>query len=214
MERPLNTKPRLFAISRFILVCIGTSLLIYYHVAISVGFTDRIKHDRQMAFDDSIQSSIRKRISDSVKMAELAALMAKQKRMQDSLAHADSVNKGLLKGKQWQRRLTNLGMIYQYVDIMPGFPGGDDACKNFIRDNLRYPLEARNNEIEGEVLVYFIVETDGSLSDVQVKQGNGIGYGCDEEAVRIIKSMPRWIPGKDHGQNVRVEFYKSVKFRL
>jgi TonB family protein len=103
-------------------------------------------------------------------------------------------------------------VIFTVVEEQPRFPGGDEARIHFLQANLRYPKEARDKGIQGTVFVSFIVETDGSLSNVRILRG--IGGGCDEEAVRVVKDMPTWTPGRQRGQNVRVQFNMPIRFVL
>ena len=102
--------------------------------------------------------------------------------------------------------------VYTSVDEMPEYPGGMDKFEKYAAKNIRYPKEAVEKEIEGRVWIEFIVETDGSLSNFKVARS--IGGGCDEEALRIVKSMPKWKPGKNNGQLVRVSFALPVSFQL
>jgi TonB family protein len=99
-----------------------------------------------------------------------------------------------------------------YLASMPEYPGGDKARIKFLSKNLKYPELAREKDIEGSVYVEFIVERDGSLSNIKVKRG--IGGGCNEESIRVIKLMPKWIPGKQDGEEVRVSFLIPIKFIL
>jgi protein TonB len=101
---------------------------------------------------------------------------------------------------------------YTWVPEMPSFPGGDGALFSFLTKNLKYPEEAKEIGISGKVIITFVVETDGSISDVTVARG--IGPLCDEEAVRVVKSMPNWSPGKQNNIPVRVRFNLPVKFTL
>ena len=98
------------------------------------------------------------------------------------------------------------------VENMPAFPGGDTARIKYLKENLRYPEVAIREGIQGRVFVTFVVEEDGTLSDVKVLRG--IGGGCDEEAVRVIESMPKWKPGKQRGKAVRVQFNMPILFKL
>ncbi|MEI6898244.1 MAG: TonB family protein [Bacteroidota bacterium] len=98
------------------------------------------------------------------------------------------------------------------VQEMPTFPGGDIAMKNFLQKHMKYPAEARELNIQGTVYLRFIVETDGSISDITVLRP--IGGGCEEEAVRVVKSMPNWNPGKQNNRAVRVRLSLPVKFVL
>lgn len=104
------------------------------------------------------------------------------------------------------------GNAYFVVEEMPDFPGGDKARMKFLARNLRYPKEARENNIEGVVYIEFIVEKDGSLTNIKVKRG--IGGGCDEESIRVVKLMPKWKPGKQRGEYVRTQFLLPFKFIL
>lgn len=100
--------------------------------------------------------------------------------------------------------------VYSMVSEQPSFPGGMQEMMKFISENRKYPAEAKAKDIHGKVIVAFVVERDGSLSDVKIRRG--IGYGCDEEAIRLIKSMPKWTPGKKNGKAVRVSMMLPVSF--
>ena len=102
--------------------------------------------------------------------------------------------------------------VLEKAEVMPEFPGGDQAMMDFVAKNVQYPQEARDKEISGRVLVGFIVEKDGGIGDVKVVKG--IGGGCDEEAVRVVKAMPKWKPGKDKGKPVRVSYVMPFTFKL
>lgn len=107
---------------------------------------------------------------------------------------------------------TSQGEIFSVVEVQPRYPGDKDACSRFLGENIRYPQEAKELSIQGKVFVTFVVENDGSITDVRVLRG--IGGGCDEEAVRVVKSMPKWIPGIQHGDYVRVQYNLPIKFTL
>lgn len=102
--------------------------------------------------------------------------------------------------------------IFIVVEDPPSFPGGEAARIKFLSENIRYPQMARESGIQGTVYVTFVVERDGSVTDVRVLRG--IGGGCDEEAVRVIKAMPKWNPGKQRGRPVRVQFNMPIRFTL
>lgn len=102
--------------------------------------------------------------------------------------------------------------VLEKAEVMPEYPGGDQAMMDFVAKNVQYPEEAKEKEISGRVLVSFIVEKDGSIADVKVVKG--IGGGCDEEAVRVVKAMPKWKPGKDKGKPVRVSYMMPFTFKL
>jgi periplasmic protein TonB len=102
--------------------------------------------------------------------------------------------------------------IFRVVEARPEFPGGDAALYAFLYKNMTYPGLAKEAGISGKVYVTFVVEKDGSITDVRVLRG--IGGGCDEEAMRVVKNMPRWTPGKQRNIPVRVQFILDVKFTL
>jgi len=102
--------------------------------------------------------------------------------------------------------------VYQIVEQMPEFPNGQETLMQYIAEQVKYPAEAKKAGAQGRVFIGFIVEPDGSLSDFKVLRG--IGYGCDEEALRVAKSMPKWQPGMQRGKAVRVKYLVPVNFKL
>lgn len=102
--------------------------------------------------------------------------------------------------------------VFLAVEQQPEFPGGESALIEYIGKNTKYPAIARENNIEGRVFISFVVEKDGNISDVKVVRG--IGGGCDEEAKRVIKGLPRFTPGKQNGRPVRVQYNVPVNFKL
>ena len=111
-----------------------------------------------------------------------------------------------------QNKKTSNDKVFEKAEVMPEFPGGEQAMMDFVAKNVQYPKEAMEKEISGRVLVGFIVEKDGSISETEVVKG--IGGGCDEEAVRVVKAMPKWKPGKQKGKPVRVHFMLPLTFKL
>jgi protein TonB len=102
--------------------------------------------------------------------------------------------------------------IFVFVEVMPEFPGGETELFRYFNRTIRYPRMAQEVGLEGIVIIGFIVERDGTISNVHVKRG--IGWGCDEEALRAVKNMPDWIPGRQGTQAVRVRYTVPVTFRL
>ena len=102
--------------------------------------------------------------------------------------------------------------IFVVVEQQPEFPGGMSALMKFLGDNIKYPVIAQENGIQGSVITNFVVERDGSITDVQVVRGQD--PSLDKEAVRVIQTMPRWKPGQQRGKAVRVRFTLPVVFRL
>ena len=102
--------------------------------------------------------------------------------------------------------------VFLVVEEDPEFPGGLDALSKFIADNIKYPQLAKENNITGRVFVSFVVEKDGRVGQVKILRD--IGGGCGAEAVRVVKSMPKWKPGKQRGKPVRTQFNLPVNFDL
>jgi protein TonB len=102
--------------------------------------------------------------------------------------------------------------IFTVVEQNPEFPGGMAALGQFLGKNIRYPPAASRANISGRVFVSFVVNTDGSIQDVTVLKG--LGFGTDEEAMRVVKAMPKWRPGKQSGRPVRVKYNLPINFQL
>jgi len=103
-------------------------------------------------------------------------------------------------------------VVFQVVETMPSFPGGDAALMKYLGDNVKYPVIAQENGIQGRVICQFVVNRDGSIVDVEVVRS--VDPSLDKEAIRVIKSMPNWAPGKQRGKAVRVKYTLPVNFRL
>ena len=101
---------------------------------------------------------------------------------------------------------------FDVVDEMPSFPGGQGALMSYIASNMKYPANARESMIQGRVIVSFVIECDGSISDVRIARS--VDPMLDREAMRVVKSMPKWKPGKHNGSAVRVKYTVPVPFRL
>jgi periplasmic protein TonB len=103
---------------------------------------------------------------------------------------------------------------YELFDIhkAPGFPGGERELMKYLAENIKYPALARENNIQGKVTLTFVVNKDGSISDVSVLRD--VGGGCGKEAVRVVGNMPRWLPGEANGNPVKVRFTLPVQFKL
>ncbi|NLK92073.1 MAG: energy transducer TonB [Bacteroidales bacterium] len=102
--------------------------------------------------------------------------------------------------------------IHVVVERMPEFPGGEAAMSQFINRTIRYPVIAQENGIQGRVVVQFVVNTDGKIVDVEVVRG--VEESLDKEAVRVVKAMPPWNPGRQGGKNVRVKYTLPIRFRI
>ena len=102
--------------------------------------------------------------------------------------------------------------VFDVVEVMPSFPGGQAALLQYLNSHVKYPVVAQENGIQGRVTISFVVERDGSITDVKVARS--VDPSLDKEAARVVGSMPRWTPGKQNGSAVRVKFNVPVVFRL
>ena len=131
----------------------------------------------------------------TAKPVAMAPLQQKQEKSETRVVPADPA-------KQTQKT----------IEKMPVFPGGDEARSKFFAQNVKYPEAAIKNGTQGTVFVSFIIRKDGSVENAKVMRG--IGSGCDEEALRVVRMMPKWTPGMDKGKAVDVDFAMPVKFAL
>ncbi len=102
--------------------------------------------------------------------------------------------------------------VFNYVEQMPAFPGGQQSMNDYLIKNIKYPKKAQEANIEGKVFVSFIVREDGKITDANVVRG--IDPDLNAEALRVVKAMPNWTPGKQSGKNVAVRFNLPINFKL
>jgi len=102
--------------------------------------------------------------------------------------------------------------IFTIVEVQPSFPGGWKAFYEYVASNMSYPTPARRMGLEGKVFIQFVVDQNGEISQIEVTRG--IGYGCDEEAINVLKNCPKWSPGKQRGQPVKVRMSLPITFKL
>ena len=102
--------------------------------------------------------------------------------------------------------------VFDVVEQMPSFPGGNAALMKYLSENVKYPVVAQENGVQGRVVVSFVVEKDGHITDVKVVRS--VDPSLDKEAARVVRSMPSWIPGKQNGSAVRVKYNVPVSFKL
>lgn len=105
---------------------------------------------------------------------------------------------------------TSQDKVFIAIEQQPKYPGGEQALFKYLAQNIKYPKNARENGISGTVYIQFVVEKDGTIEEVKVLRG--IGFGCDEEAIRVVKSMPKWKPGLQRGKPVRVSYNIPINF--
>ena len=150
-------------------------------------------------------------VSDTVKPLETPKEKSPQPDLNEEKSKQDSVPGGNGNAGQGSNLGDSTG-LYTVLDVFPRYPGGDNARIAFLRKNIQYPVIAQKMGLQGVVMIVFIIEKDGSLSNVKVEKG--IGHGCDEEAIRVTMAMPRWDPGKRKGNPVRVMVKMPIVFRL
>ncbi len=102
--------------------------------------------------------------------------------------------------------------IFDVVEQPPSFPGGQAALMSYLSKSVKYPEEALKDNVQGRVIVGFIVEKDGSVSNAKIIRG--VDSALDKEAIRIVMSMPKWTPGRQNGKNVRTKYNVPVNFKL
>ena len=141
----------------------------------------------------------------------------------DSLAHASEAEEttpavksttetGEITAESSAPKKVFTGKVYEIVEQMPEYPGGLTALMNYLRTNTRYPTAAIRDGIQGRVFVSFIVEPNGSVSNAKLVRR--VDPSLDQEALRVVAEMPKWIPGKQHGAAVRVKYNVPVTFKL
>ena len=111
-----------------------------------------------------------------------------------------------------QNNKTKNEQVYTVVEIMPEYPSGQSALMDFLAKNIQYPQAAKEAGITGTVIVSFVIEKNGSVSNIKILKG--LGSSCDEEVIRVVNMMKKWKPGKQKGKSVRVQYNLPVKFTL
>jgi len=133
-------------------------------------------------------------------------------RVNDSVNFESIFKKGELISTARIYKYKSIADTYSKVDTVPEFPGGLNAFGQFLGRYIRYPADARENNIQGRIIISFIVEKDGGITNIKIVRG--IGYGCDEEAIRVMKLSPPWKPGMLNGNAVRVAFSVPISFSI
>ena len=167
----------------------------------SIKFTAPvIKKDEEVSEDDEIKSQ------EELTSTKVAISIADVKG-NDEVNGADIADL-----KQVVTQAAEPEKVFDMVEQMPTFPGGQQELMAYLGKNIKYPTIAQENGTQGRVIIQFVVERDGTISDVHVARG--VDPYLDKEAVRVVQSMPKWIPGKQNGKAVRVKFTVPVMFRL
>ena len=148
-------------------------------------------------------------------MVKESTLSEEKENTEENLREWDDAECEVLKAKEviaTEPIRPNPKKVYDVVEQMPSFPGGMKAMMDYLAKNIRYPAKAVKNKIQGRVIVQFIVDEKGNLSDIKVVKS--AEPSLNAEAVRVVKSMPRWNPGMQNGKAVKVRYTLPVTFRL
>ncbi len=167
----------------------------YEYVAPVIKADEEVKVEYQAPKDDKLEAGKQNAVADpaSINLDEM------------TLPDANSDPNG---GKPVEEKVE----VFKFVEEMPTFPGGQDALLTFFAQNVKYPEIARRAGVEGKVFVQFVVGKDGNVAQASIAKG--IGAGCDEEAIRVTKMMPKWNPGKQNGRPVLVQVIVPIQFKL
>ena len=159
---------------------------------------------------------------DQVKEEQQLKSMEEVNKSEGKISVMDNIGtdeKGAVDPKELDRNVKITGgtvevkeETFEVVEVPPSFPGGDTELMKYLRDNIKYPTIPQENNIQGKVTIQFVVGRDGNIENVEIAKG--VDRYLDAEAMRVVKSMPRWIPGKQGGRAVRVKYFVPVNFRL
>lgn len=175
-------------------------------VASSVKFTEPvIKKDNQVKEDNQLKQQ--EDLNETT--TKIGALDVKGN---DEGGEVLKVEKAEIEQPKPEPKKEEDNKVFDVVEQQPAFPGGQSALLQWLSQNIHYPAVAEENGIQGRVVVSFVVEKDGSISNVQVVRG--VDPSLDKEAARVVKAMPKWTPGKQNGQAVRVKYNVPVTFKL
>lgn len=175
-------------------------------VASSVKFTEPvIKKDNQVKEDNQLKQQ--EDLNETT--TKIGALDVKGN---DEGGEVLKVEKAEIEQPKPEPQKVEDNKVFDVVEQQPAFPGGQGALLQWLSQNIHYPAVAEENGIQGRVVVSFVVEKDGSISNVQVVRG--VDPSLDKEAARVVKAMPKWTPGKQNGQAVRVKYNVPVTFKL
>ncbi len=213
---------------------IFVSMLVYYAIPEELALEDWVEYDNAVISNpyqaeyfleepvggpEKEENSVTE-ISDETSVADMVIAESQTQAGDTAGQGADSISgKGKQTGDTTDRTAFNVskdpGIVYDLMarlDVLPMFPGGEKARQEFFHSQITYPKFALDNKIQGVVYINFIVERDSSISNIQVIQG--IGAGCDDEALKAVRKMPPWTPGKKNGESVRVLVTLPLTFSL
>ena len=226
LERELEKRQRMGKAAVFAGMTIGTAItaagcgpLVQPPVGMLIEPEDTITATTDTVSNDSIEEPFLLEgdvapMPDTMKAEEKKAACSSDVELvtPGDIIEVDDVTEGLIVPEVGEVENSDMVDVYTIVEQMPEFPGGNEKLMEFISSNIQYPQEAKEKGVQGRVHVNFVVDTDGCIGDVKVLRG--IGGGCDEEAVRVVKSMPQWQPGKQRGKAVKVAYTIPFDFKL
>lgn len=125
-----------------------------------------------------------------------------------------SINMESMRGTKTTSAMRDADGIYSWADVMPMYPGGEDALQKFVEDNIEYPEQAIENGAEGDVRVVFTVDEKGRVTNIKATGDNNVEYGMKEEAVAVMNKMPAWTPGKVNGKSVKTRMTLPIVYRI
>jgi periplasmic protein TonB len=125
-----------------------------------------------------------------------------------------SINMESMRGSKTTSAMRDADGIYSRADVMPMYPGGEDALQKFVEDNIEYPDQAIENGAEGDVRVVFTVDEKGRVTNIKATGDNNVEYGMKEEAVAVMNKMPAWTPGKVNGKSVKTRMTLPIVYRI
>ncbi len=125
-----------------------------------------------------------------------------------------SINMADMRSSKTSSAIRDADGVYSRADVMPMYPGGEDALQKFVEDNIEYPEQAIENGAEGDVRVVFTVDEKGKVTNIKATGDNNVEYGMKEEAVEVMNKMPAWTPGKVKGKNVKTRMTLPIVYRI
>jgi len=226
LERELEKRQRMGKAAVFAGMTIGTAItaagcgpLVQPPVGMLIEPEDTITATTDTVSNDSIEEPFLLEgdvapMPDTMKAEEKKAACSSDVELvtPGDIIEVDDVTEGLIVPEVGEVENSDMVDVYTIVEQMPEFPGGEEKLIEFVSKNVEYPQEAKEEGVQGRVFVGFVVEKDGSVGDVKLLRG--IGHGCDEEAVRVVKMLPKWKPGMHNGEFVRVAYQIPIHFKL
>lgn len=177
---------------------------VYVEVPVEKVVPEQTTKEKPIAIPELTQKS------KTVKTVETSKEIKKEPKEKTALASPPSPEP--VSDDKMNKSAIDDGRVFDVVEQMPSFPGGPSAMMQFLSSSVRYPVEAQEIAVQGRVVVTFVVDTDGSITDARVVRS--VAPELDREAIRVVKSMPKWNPGKHAGKVVRVKYTVPVTFKL